>query len=217
MYVLVNLKAYRCDPVAVARAAVQVTEQTDIDVIVVPQPADLGPVSETGATAWAQHVSSAGAGSHTGSIAAHRVAVAGAEGTLLNHSERRLTVADIDDAIAIASEAGLDTCVCANTPEQIAAVTALGPEAVAIEPPELIGTNTSVSQADPDIVLEAVDAARSVDPSISVLCGAGISNTEDIAAAADLGADGVLLASAVAMADRPAEALMRLLEPLAES
>ena len=47
-----------------------------------------------------------------------------------------------------------------------------------------------------------------------VLCGAGISTGEDLAAAADLGAEGVLLASGVAKADDPQVALESLVGPL---
>ena len=103
---------------------------------------------------------------------------------------------------------------CANDPDQIAAVAALGPDAVAVEPPELIGTGTPVSQADPEIVEDAVAAASAVDPSIDVYCGAGISTGDDVAAARDLGADGVLLASGVAKAEDPAAALSDLVAPL---
>lgn len=214
MQIIVNLKAYRCDPLEVARAAHEVSEAGVVSVGVAAQPADIAAVAAKGATAWAQHVSATGHGSHTGSILAGSVAERGATGTLLNHSERRLTVANIDRAIELADAAGLVTCVCANTPRQIGAVANLGPDAVAIEPPELIGTGTPVSQADPDIVLDAIDAARKIDPSIDVYCGAGISSPEDIAAASDLGADGVLLASAVAKADDPGEALTELIDPL---
>lgn len=146
-------------------------------------------------------------GSNTGSTLAERLAANGAEGTLINHSERRLRLADIDAAITAAERTGLETIVCANNPEQIAAVAELGPDAVAVEPPELIGTGTPVSQADPDIVRDAVEAAESVDPDIDVLCGAGITTGEDVAAAEELGATGVLLASGVAKADDPAAVL----------
>lgn len=214
MFVLVNLKAYRCDPAAVADAAVSVEADTGVDVGIAAQPSDLPAVAATGAATWAQHVDPHGHGSHTGSILAERVAAGGAAGTLLNHSERRLKLADIDASIEAAQAAGLQTCVCANTPEQVGAVANLGPDAVAIEPPELIGTGTPVSQADPEIVLDAVDAARTVDPSVSVYCGAGISTSADIEAASDLGAEGVLLASAVATAEDPETALTELVEPL---
>jgi triosephosphate isomerase len=47
-----------------------------------------------------------------------------------------------------------------------------------------------------------------------VLAGAGISTTEDIEKALQLGADGVLVASGVAKADNPAEKLSKLHAPL---
>jgi len=153
-------------------------------------------------------------GSHTGSTLAEAVDAAGAVGTLINHSERRLTLADIDAAVGAAERAGLETIVCANNPDQIAAAAALGPDAVAVEPPELIGTGTPVSKADPDVVEDAVAAAASVDPAVDVLCGAGISTGEDVLAADELGTDGVLLASGVAKAEDPRAALEDLVEPL---
>jgi len=214
MFVLVNLKAYPCDHVAVASAAREVDGGSDADVAIAPQAAHLQQVADTGVETWAQHVSGVEHGSHTGSTLAEATADAGASGTLLNHSERRLKLADIDAGLSAADRAGLSTCVCANNPDQIAAAAALGPDAVAVEPPELIGTGTPVSKADPDIVRDAVEAAADADPSVDVYCGAGISTGEDVVAAAELGADGVLLASGVAKAEDPEAALESLVEPL---
>ncbi|MFC6835833.1 triose-phosphate isomerase [Halomarina ordinaria] len=207
MFVLVNLKAYPCDPVAVAEAAATVADDTGTRVAVAPQAAHLSAVAATGVETWAQHVSGVDHGSHTGSTLASAVADAGAVGTLLNHSERRLRLAAIDAGLRAAEDAGLETVVCANNPPQVGAVTALGPDMVAVEPPELIGTGTPVSQADPDVVEEAVAAAGRVDDDVPVLCGAGISTGDDLAAARDLGSEGVLLASGVAKADDPEAAL----------
>ena len=216
MFVLVNLKTYPCDPVAVAEAVRDVDESTDADarLAVAPQAAHIERVAETGAETWAQHVDSIEHGSNTGHTLAESVADAGAVGTLINHSEQRLKLADIDGSVRAAERAGLETVVCANNPEQIGAAAALGPDAVAVEPPELIGTGTPVSQADPDIVEDAVEAADNVDSEVSVLCGAGISTGDDVVAAGDLGAEGVLLASGVAKADDPRAALEDLVDPL---
>jgi triosephosphate isomerase len=210
MFVLLNLKAYPCDAVEIAATAADVAEETGVRIAVAPQTAAIERVAETGVETWAQHVSGIEHGSHTGSTLAEAAADAGAAGTLLNHSERRLRLADIDAGVRAAERAGLETVVCANNPRQIAAVASLGPDAVAVEPPELIGTGTPVSKADPEIVTESVEAAGDV----SVLCGAGISTGEDVVAAADLGAEGVLLASGVAKADDPRAALESLVEPL---
>jgi len=214
MFVLVNLKAYPCDPVAVAEAAESVASEQDASIAVAPQAAHIDAVAETGVETWAQHVDPVGHGSHTGTILAEAAADAGAVGSLLNHSERRLTLAEIDASLDAADRTDLATVVCANNPGQIAAAAALGPDAVAVEPPELIGTGTPVSQADPEIVRNAVEAAAAVDPSVDVYCGAGISTGDDVVAAGELGADGVLLASGVAKAEDPAAALESLVDPL---
>ncbi|WP_332899095.1 triose-phosphate isomerase [Haladaptatus sp. CMSO5] len=214
MFVLVNLKAYPCDPVAVAEAAAAVATDTDARIAVAPQAAHLSAVAETGVETWAQHVSPVEYGSATGSTLAEAVADAGAQGTLINHSEKRLKLADIDASVRAAERAGLETIVCANNPAQVGAAAALGPDSVAVEPPELIGTGTPVSKADPDIVTGAVEAAAAVDESVSVLCGAGISTGEDVVASQKLGAEGVLLASGVAKADDPRAALKDLVSGL---
>ena len=214
MFVLVNLKAYPCDPIEVAEAAAEVADDTGVRIAVAPQAAHLDRVAETGVETWAQHVSPVEYGSHTGSTLAEAAADAGAVGTLLNHSENRLKLADIDASLRAAERADLETVVCANNPRQIAAAAALDPDAVAVEPPELIGTGTPVSKADPDIVTDSVDAAASVSD-VPVLCGAGISTGEDLDAAAGLGAEGVLLASGVAKADDPKTALESLVDPVA--
>ncbi|WP_394742012.1 triose-phosphate isomerase [Natronococcus roseus] len=214
MFVLVNLKTYPCDPIEVAEAVRDVDDRTDARLAVAPQAAHLERVAETGVETWVQHVDPIDHGSNTGHTLAESVADAGADGTLINHSEQRLKLADIDGSVRAAGRAGLETVVCANNPAQIGAAAALGPDAVAVEPPELIGTGTPVSQADPDVVEDAVDAAENVDDDVAVLCGAGISTGDDVVAAGDLGAEGVLLASGVAKADDPTAALEDLVEPL---
>jgi triosephosphate isomerase len=214
MFVLLNLKAYDCDAVAVAKTAAAVAEDTGARIAVAPQAAALAAVAETGVKTWAQHVDPVDHGSHTGSVHADPVADAGAMGTLLNHSEQRLKLADIDAGLDAAEAAELETVVCANNPEQIGAVAALGPDAVAVEPPALIGGDVSVASADPEVVTAAVEAAGAVDEDVDVFCGAGIAGGEDVAAARELGADGVLLASGVALADDPEAMLRDLVSPL---
>ncbi|WP_136687951.1 triose-phosphate isomerase [Halorhabdus amylolytica] len=214
MFVLVNLKTYPCDPVEVAEAAKEVSEESGVRIGIAAEDADIAAVAGTGVETWAQHVDPIEHGSNTGHTLAETVADAGAEGTLINHSENRLKLADIDGSVRAAERAGLETCVCANNPHQIAAATALGPDSVAVEPPELIGGDVSVASADPDIVTDAVEAAAAVDSDVEVYCGAGISTGDDVDAADDLGASGVLLASGVAKADDPRAVLEDLVAPL---
>jgi triosephosphate isomerase len=76
----------------------------------------------------------------------------------------------------------------------------MDPNFVAIEPPELIGGEVSVTTANPKIVSDAVEAIRMISGSVGVLCGAGVKNGRDVAKAMELGTDGVLLASGVVKA-----------------
>lgn len=86
----------------------------------------------------------------------------------------------------------------------------MGPNYVAIEPPELIGSGIPVSKSEPEIVENSVKAAKNVNPDVKVLCGAGIGKHEDYVTAMDLGAEGVLLASGVVKAKDPKAALEEL-------
>lgn len=158
----------------------------------------------------AQHVDPVGFGSHTGHIPPVLVKQLGAAGTLLNHSEHRLPRDVLAKSIAKAKEAGLWVCACANTPEDAAAVAALGPDVVAIEPPELIGGDISVSVAKPDILTQTTQKVKGVP----VLCGAGVKNTQDVAIAKKLGTQGILVASGITKAKDPAAALRGLIEGL---
>jgi triosephosphate isomerase len=207
MFILVNLKAYPCDPIEVATAARDVADASGVRIAVSPQAADIARVAETGVETWAQHVSPNDHGSHTGSTLAEAVADNGAAGTLINHSENRLKLANIDASVRAAERAGLEAVVCANNPAQVGAAAALTPDAVAVEPPALIGGDVSVATADPGIVEDAVAAADAVDSDVDVFCGAGVSTGDDVDAAGELGASGVLLASGVAKADDPVAVL----------
>jgi len=86
--------------------------------------------------------------------------------------------------------------------------------AIAIEPPELIGGDVSVTTADPRIVQGAVQVVRKASPETLVLCGAGVKTGDDVRAALRLGAHGVLLASGVVKAQDPKEALAGLVAGL---
>jgi len=136
-------------------------------------------------------------------VLAESVKEAGAVGTLINHSERQLKLSDINEAIAITGENGLLSVVCANNPSISAAVATLKPDIIAIEPPELIGTGIPVSKAKPEVVTGTIKLVREVDSTVTILCGAGITNGEDVSAALNLGTQGVLVASGIVKAKDP--------------
>jgi triosephosphate isomerase len=176
---------------------------------VAPQFADIAPVASAVSIAvFAQHIDPILFGGYTGHVLAESVRENGAMGTLINHSERRLKLADIDVAVTRAKETGLISVVCTNNPSVSASAAALNPNMLALEPPELIGTGISVSKAKPDIVTDTVRLVRNVNKKVTILCGAGITVGEDVAAALKLGTEGVLVASGVVKAKSPDKVLL---------
>lgn len=219
-FVLVNYKVYAeatgSRAVDLTRALAKAADGVaSADVVVAPQAADLHRVAgATSLRAFAQHVDALAAGAGTGATLPEAAKDAGARGALVNHAERRLTLAEIDAVCRRLSEIGLTRVVCTNNAETSRAAAALAPEYVAIEPPELIGGDVSVTSADPGIVRRSVDAVRAVNPNVRVLCGAGIKSGDDLRAALDLGCDGVLLASGIVKAADPTRALAGLLSKI---
>jgi len=215
--ILVNLKTYRVamgeGAVSLAAVAEEVSKRTGVCVAVAPQAVDLRVVVEaTEVPVFAQHVDPIGYGKYTGHMMPEVVADAGCSGTLISHSERRLELEVIEATVKRAREVGLLQVVCVDKVERGRAVAPFRPDVVAIEPPELIGTGIPVSKAKPEVVSGAVEAVKGVDPRVKVLCGAGITNGEDVAAALKLGAEGVLVASGVVKAEKPYEVLLDLAE-----
>lgn len=215
--ILVNLKTYRVatgkEAVKLAAVCEEVSRRTGVCIAVAPQAIDIRMVVEaTKIPVFAQHVDPVGYGKYTGHMMPEAVADAGCSGTLISHSERRLGLEDIEATVKRAREAGLLQVVCVDDVERGRAVAPFGPDAVAIEPPELIGTGIPVSKAKPEVVSGSVDAVKNVDPRVKVLCGAGITGGEDVVAALRLGAEGVLVASGVVKAKNPYEVLMDLAE-----
>lgn len=213
--ILVNLKTYEeamgQRAIEFAKIAERVYEKTGITVAVAPQAVDLQAVAESSeAPVFAQHVDPVKPGKGTGHILPEAMAEAGCEGTLISHSERQLPLEVIEATIKRAREADLYTVVCVDTVEKARRVAAFQPDAVAIEPPELIGSGIPVSKAQPDIVRGAVGAVKGVNSKVKVLCGAGITDGEDVTAALELGAEGILVASGVVKARDPYAALLDL-------
>ncbi len=199
--------------IKLSKIAEEVSEEYGICVSVAPPLIDLARVArEVEIPVLAQHVDPYKPGSHTGSILAEDVKAAGAVGSIVNHSERRLRLADIGGVLERLRENELMALLCTDTVETTKAGAALGPDLLAIEPPELIGTGIPVSRAKPEVVTGAVEAVKRINPGVHVLCGAGISAGEDVAKAIELGTKGVLLASAYVKAKDPRKLLSEMAE-----
>ena len=157
---------------------------------------------------FAQHIDD-GIGKFTGSVSPLAVKEAGAVGTLLNHSERRLSIEEIGKRIKAAKAHGLMSLVFADSIAESLKIERFAPEMIAYEPPELVGTGISVSTARPTHVTEFVSK---VSPRVRRLVGAGITNAGDVKKALELGADGWGVSSAFTKSKFPERVLTELVE-----
>jgi triosephosphate isomerase len=206
--IIVNFKTYLESTgqraVELAQKAEKVTKETGAFIVVAPQFADISKVAEAvEIPVFAQHMDPIKPGNSTGHILAESILEAGAVGTLINHSEMQLKLADVDAVVRLAREKNLVSCVCTSNPSISAAVAYLNPEIISIEPPELIGTGVAVSKAQPEAVTNTIRLVRKVNDEAVILCGAGISHGEDVSVALKLGTQGVLVASGIVKAKDP--------------
>lgn len=208
----VNYKAYYPHSfgkhaIELAKAALKVRDNYDIEIILAPPFTELARiidiVRDSDIKVFAQHADPLEPGAITGFIPVEGIKEIGAHGIILNHSEHRLKLADINYLINKARKLGLETLACADVPETGASIALLGPDMVAVEPPELIGTGVSVSKAKPDVITRSVELIRKVNSTVKILTGAGISTGEDVYVAIKLGTIGVLVASAIVKAKDP--------------
>lgn len=162
---------------------------------------------------YSEHLDPIHPGAHTGKNLPQALKDNGADGTLLNHSEDRFRLDQLEDSIAIAKEVGLKTVVCANNALAARAVAAFSPDMIAVEPPELIGGDTSISTAKPEVITDTIKDVEKV-AEIPILCGAGVKTAADVKKAVELGSKGILVASGVVKNKDPEKALTELAEAL---
>ena len=103
-FILINLKTFREGmgnrAHLIANAAQLVAHESGVTIGIAPSPIDLHPLSHHFAIpVYAQHVDGFEPGAHTGHLSADALKMAGAVGSLINHSERRLTLAEIEASV----------------------------------------------------------------------------------------------------------------------
>ncbi len=209
--IVTNFKTYQSataeNAIKLAKIHQEVADELGVDIRVAVQAVDLAKVIDAvKIPVFAQHIDPVNFGSATGHVLPEAVKSIGAEGTILNHSERRLDREVLSKSIVRAKEVGLITIVCAETPEEGASFLEFDPDYIAVEPPELIGGDISVSSAQPEII---ENAAKLIGTE-KLLVGAGVKTGEDVKICIKLGAKGVLLASGITKAEDPKAVLVDL-------
>tara|TARA_B100000686_G_scaffold36831_1_gene38304 strand:+ start:335 stop:1009 length:675 start_codon:yes stop_codon:yes gene_type:complete len=217
--IIVNLKTYEegygADGFELCKIMEEISIEHNVNLAAAASAIDLIDYSDNlKIPIFAQHVDGINFGSNTGSILPEAVRYSGAVGTLVNHAECQMSWEEIEATIKRCREVGLSTVLCTADVEATKRGATLNPDMIAVEPPELIGGDISVSTAKPEVISESVEAVRSINSAIPVLCGAGVKTQSDVSKAISLGSQGILLASGVVKSPKPREVLIDLIKGL---
>jgi len=210
---IVNFKTYKestgKNALSLAKICEKVAKKTGKEIVICVQPTDIKEISsKVSIPVFSQHIDGIEYGANTGHILPEAVLESKGAGSLLNHSEDQFEFEALKKASERMKGLGLLRVICANTPKKAEMIASLSPEFIAIEPPELIGTLVSVSKADPKVITDTVSLVKKINPNIKVLCGAGVATKDDVKKAIELGANGILIATAVVKAKDQRKALL---------
>lgn len=185
-----------------AKAADEASLKYDVRIILTPQPSDIYLLKKETKHVFifAQHMDPIPIGRGNGYILAEALKAAGADGVILNHAEKPMTLADLSTAIKRADEVGLVSMACADSLREAEAIAHLTPNIIVAEPTELIGTGQT---SDEEYVIATTSAIKRVNPDIQVLQAAGISNGQDVYRTIRAGADATGTTSGIMKAENP--------------
>ena len=217
--IIVNLKTYEqgygADGFELCKIMEEISIEHNVNLAAAVSAIDLVDYSDNlKIPIFAQHIDGVTYGSNTGSILPEAVRYSGAVGTLVNHAECQMSWEEIEKTINRCKELDLTTVLCTADLASSEKGSHLNPDMIAVEPPELIGGDISVSTAKPEIISDTVEVVKKINSNISVLCGAGVKNQGDVSKAISLGSEGILLASGVVKSTEPRKVLLDLIKGL---
>lgn len=177
--------------------AEKISKKYKIKIAVAPPQHLIGLVSNSSIPILAQHVDNSKIGSTTGFVIPELLKKSKVSGSLINHSEHRISEKEITELVLRLRELKMISVVCVKDVVEAKKYAKLNPDYIAIEPPELIGSGKAVSKERPELITKAVDVVNSANNKTKLLCGAGIVSGYDVTKALELGSKGILVASGI--------------------
>jgi len=178
----------------------KVSKKYGVKIAVAPPQHLIGVVSKSKIPIISQHVDVSKIGSTTGFVVPELLKKSGVRGSLINHSEHRISSKDVSLLVTKMRDLKMISIVCVKDVSEAKKYSKLNPDYIAIEPPELIGSGKAVSKEKPDLIIKAASAIKGANNKTKLLCGAGIVSGEDVSAAISLGSKGILVASGIVKA-----------------
>ena len=179
------------------KTAERISKKYKIKIAIAPPQHLIGVVVKSSIPILAQHVDDSKVGSTTGFIIPELLKKSKVSGSLINHSEHRITSKEIAQLVSKLKELKMISVLCVKDVTEVKKYAKLNPEYIAIEPPELIGSGKAVSKEKPELITKAAEAVKSAKNNTKLLCGAGIVSGEDVSKAIELGSKGILVASGI--------------------
>jgi len=179
------------------KIAEQVSKKHKIKIAISPPQHLIGLVANSSIPILAQHIDDSKIGSTTGYIIPELLKKSKVKGSLINHSEHRISSKEIEKLVLKLKELKMISIVCVKDVAEVKKYLKINPDFIAIEPPELIGSGKAISTEKPDLIQKAAKIVNDSKNKTKLLCGAGIVSGEDVAKSLELGSKGILVASGI--------------------
>ena len=183
--------------IKLAKIAEKISKKYKIKIAIAPPHHLIPLITKFGIIVLAQHLDDKKVGSTTGFMIPEIIKKSKIDGSIINHSEHRITESEIKNLVKRLKKLKLKTIVCVKNVSEAKKYAKINPTFIAIEPPELIGTGRAISTEKPQLITNSINAVQSAKNSTKLLCGAGIVSAEDVSRAVELGSKGILVASGV--------------------
>ena len=179
------------------KTAEKISKKYKIKIAIAPPQHLIGLVLTSKIPIFAQHVDVSKVGSTTGYIVPELLKKSKVAGSLINHSEHRISPKEISLLVSKLRQLKMTSILCVKDVAEVKKYSKLNPDYIAIEPPELIGSGKAVSKERPELITKAAKGVKGAKNKTKLLCGAGIVSGEDVSAAIKLGSKGILVASGI--------------------
>ncbi len=172
---------YGDDVLNLALAADKAAEKYDIDVLFTTPAVEIRRIKENtkNLIIIAPYMDTLRPGRGMADILPEALKAAGADGVVVNHCEKPMSISQIKETIARANELDMLVFACADTVAEAKAIAQLHPDIINPEPSELIG-GTGGRVSNMDFVKESIKEIKAIYPDILVEQAAGITNGEQV-------------------------------------
>ena len=193
---------YGDDVLALAKAADLAARKYDVDVLFISPYTEIRRVREQTERliVLAPYMDTLRPGRGMADVLPEALKAAGAQGVVINHCEKPMTLTAIRQTIERARELDLISFVCADTLAEAQAVAHFSPDIINPEPTDLIGSS---NERDMDYVFESIRLIKEINPNILVEQAAGISSGQQVYELISAGAEATGAASVIVTAEDP--------------